>query len=294
VNNLKYQQYASFKLSWRRHYPVLLLIIMMRMMMLVMLLLLTQLVKTTPVNIMDQHTYPLEIMSWGQTFYPLSVRRRVQSPQSQTAMSNQKTYKEMSGIEEDDLTADLLQIHSLLQRVMQRQNIIMDQEHYICKACRQPDIANTVPSFSYQPNPAMQYVKTQQQLYNNKWKGKEILSINTDNPFHSKEQSDLTLRAMIGAGRRKNTRPMKLIRLKGKLISNHLHNDQLHSNLREMSKLVRPRNELLTRPISSLAVLSQVTQAESDTQGLTLVRRKRRRNRRKRKETGFMSLLEYH
>ena len=123
------------------------------------------------------------------------------------------------------------------------------------------------------------------------------MSINTDSPFHSKEQSDLTLRTMIGAGRRKNTRPMKLIRLKGKLIRNNLHNDfhnQIHANLKEMSNLVKTKNVLLNRPITSLAVLSQVTQAESDTQGLTLVRRKRRRNRGKRKETGFMSLLEYH
>ena len=58
--------------------------------------------------------------------------------------------------------------------------------------------------------------------------GKEIISIHADSPFHSKEHSDLTLCTMIGAGRRKNTRQMKLIRLKGKLILN-----QLDSNLRE-------------------------------------------------------------
>ena len=170
----------------------------------------------------------------------------------------------------------------------------MDQENYICKACRQPEIVTTVPSYSYDPNQTMQYVKTQQQLYNNKWKGKEIISLHADSPFRFKKQSDLTLRTMIGAGRRKNTRPMKLIRLKGKLISNHLHKNQLHSNLREMSKLVKTRDELLNHPISSLAVLSQVTQAESDTQGLTLVMRKKRKNRRKRKGRGFMSLLGYH
>ena len=125
--------------------------------------------------------------------------------------------------------------------------------------------------------------------------GKEIISIHADSPFHSKEHSDLTLCTMIGAGRRKNTRQMKLIRLKGKLITNNLHNrfhNYIHANMKEMSNLVKTKNETLNRPISSLAVLSRVTRAESDTQGLTLVREKRRRrNRRKRKQTGFMSLL---
>ena len=169
----------------------------------------------------------------------------------------------------------------------------MDQENYICKACRQPEIVTTVPSYSYDPNQTMQYVKTQQQLYNNKWKGKEIISLHADSPFRFKEQSDLTLRTMIGAGR-KNTRPKKLIRLKGKRISNHLHNNQLHSKLREMSKLLKTRGELLNRPISSLEILSQVNHDESDTQGLTLVRRKKRKTRRKWKGRGFMSLLGYH
>jgi hypothetical protein len=241
--------------------------IMIKMLMLVVLLLLTQVVKTTLVNIMDQNNYPLEVITY--------------------------TYHGRSTAEEDDLTADLLQIHSLLQRVMQRQNIIMDQENYICKACRQPEIVTTVHSYSYEPNPAMQYVKSQQQLYNNKWKGKEIISIHADSPFHFKEQSDLTLRTMIGAGR-KNTRPKKLIRLKGKRISNHLHNNQLHSKLREISKLLKTRGELLNRPISSLEILSQVNHDESDTQGLTLVRRKKRKTRRKWKGRGFMSLLGYH
>ena len=58
--------------------------------------------------------------------------------------------------------------------------------------------------------------------------GKEIISIHADSPLHSNEHSDLTLCTMIGAGRRKNTRQMKLIRLKGKLKLN-----QLDSNLRE-------------------------------------------------------------
>ena len=105
------------------------------MFMLVVLLLLAHVVKTTPVNIMDQNNYPLEI--------------------------NTNTYNGRSGAEEDDLSADLVQIHSWLQRVMQRQNIIMYQENYICKACRQPEIITTVPSYSYEPHPAMQYVKTQ-------------------------------------------------------------------------------------------------------------------------------------
>ena len=133
------------------------------MVMLVRLLLLTQVVKTTPGNIIYQHNYPLEMISraWGKTFYPLSVGSAVHSLQSQNTLSNQKTYNVRSGAEEDDLSADLVQIHSWLQRVMQRQNIIMYQENYICKACRQPEIITTVPSYSYEPHPAMQYVKTQ-------------------------------------------------------------------------------------------------------------------------------------
>ena len=59
-------------------------------------------------------------------------------------MSNQKTYNVRSGAEEDNLTADLLQIQSLLQRVMQRQNIMMGHENYICKACRQAEIVTTI------------------------------------------------------------------------------------------------------------------------------------------------------
>ena len=93
--------------------------------MLVVLLLPTQVVKTTPVNTMDQYNYPLEMIStaWGQTVYPISVRRQVHSLQSQNMISNQKNNNGRSGAEEDDLTTDLLQIHSLLHRVMQRKMI---------------------------------------------------------------------------------------------------------------------------------------------------------------------------
>jgi hypothetical protein len=63
MNNYKYQQYASFKLSWSRQNPVIKMI-MIKMLMLLVLLLLTQVVKTTPVNIMDQNNYPLEMITY--------------------------------------------------------------------------------------------------------------------------------------------------------------------------------------------------------------------------------------
>ena len=109
----------------------------------------------------------------------------------------------------------------------------------------------------------------------NRNKALQPISQQNDRPFHSKEQSDLTLRTMIGAGKKKKTNPMKTIRMTGKLVTgnpftmyNGFHN-QLHASWKERQKLMKTANELRNCPIISHAVLSQVTQAESDTQGLT-------------------------
>ena len=102
---------------------------------------------------------------------------------------------------------------------------------------------------------------------------------------------------MIGAGRKKKTHPIKTIRMKGKLVTgkpfsmyNGFHN-QIHASFKLRPKLIETTNELHNHPITSLAVLSQVTQAESETKGLTLVRRKRKKDRTE--ATGFMALLGY-
>ena len=115
MNNLRYQQYASFKLSWIRPSD-------------------TDYQHDENGNVGSAADTIYEDKSWqqhrsvhlspGVDQHSLGENSRKCSPQPKV------TCKEMSGAEEDDLTADLLQIHRLLHRVMQRQNLMMDQENY--------------------------------------------------------------------------------------------------------------------------------------------------------------------
>ena len=190
------------------------------------------------------------------------------------------------------MTADLLRIDTLLHKVMQRQHIIMDQEAFICKVCGPQEFRNTIdPNTALPAIPAIEYVRTQQQLHLTTG-GDILMKEIQQQPFHSKEQSDLALRAMIRVATRKEPKPMRLIKLKGKLRKKKTYkgfHNSFHANLREKAVHVATTADLLRLPISSLAVLSQVTQAESESEGLALVRRKRKKNRIT--GIGFSSLL---
>ena len=135
----------------------------------------------------------------------------------------------------------------------------------------------------------MQYVRTQQQL--NRDEGiRNQLELNT--PFHSKKESDRTLEALIGMASGTKATPRKIVRLiKGKSGSepyNGFHN-QVQARLKQRPFQSNTISLLSSHPISTLSVLSKVTQAENDIQGLSLVRRKRRKHPSQ--EMGFSHLL---
>lgn len=223
---------------------------------------------------------------WGGRVYPVSL------PSYNNIVSNieEKYYKRSSRqTVEEDITEELQEIKRLLESVLEKQSVMASQDKTaMCGMCSQ-----TVGHLA-----AMDYVRTQQQIYTGR--EEQSQSQDTSQPFHSQENSDQAMRdimkVQVQGRRRKRVKSEELIKMKKKLADNKrnyngFHN-KFHAHLRAMpASNVVQNNNLLARPVSSLAVLSKVTQAESDTKGLRLVRRKRKRNRSKGRGRGFISLF---